>query len=493
MGGGVGGVGEAEKILRYLRTLVSKNMQLVRIKHQKHVGILAFEVAGIISKLLLLHQSLSDKSILHLKDEAIALQGVRKIVSNDDSFLLSLAVAEHLHTLRLAAASAARISRRCDDPALRSLGQLFDDFTERGRDPHNWVLSGREFEALARKAERHVAATSVLYREMEELLALENGGKKPQGCKGGDHKKVDVEQKIAWQRNEVRSMKEKSLWNRSFDSVALILAKLIFSILARIKLVFGIGHGYIAAALPRSLSASATVFPAADQSQSQSQSPSLPAATDAAVCVSVSGPLKFGKIRGPKIDLAPGFFESNTKVLKAPSSTIGAAGLALHYANLIIVVEKMVRSPHLIGPDARDDLYMMLPRSVRASLRARLRGVGFSARDPVLAGEWREAMGRILGWLSPLAHNMIKWQSERSFEQHKYLVLPKTNVLLLQTLFFANKDKTEAAITELLVGLNYIWRFEREIMNAKSFLNSKFRRWPDVDVQHKEASSLSYI
>ena len=64
-----------------------------------------------------------------------------------------------------------------------------------------------------------------------------------------------------------------------------------------------------------------------------------------------------------------------------------------------------------------------------------------------------------------MAHNMIKWQSERSFEQQN--LMPKTNVLLLQTLFFANKEKAEAAITELLVGLNYIWRFERE-MNAKA-------------------------
>ena len=43
-----------------------------------------------------------------------------------------------------------------------------------------------------------------------------------------------------------------------------------------------------------------------------------------------------------------------------------------------------------------------------------LRGVGFSACDDhVLAAEWRDALGRILRWLGPLAHNMIKWQSER--------------------------------------------------------------------------------
>lgn len=126
----------------------------------------------------------------------------------------------------------------------------------------------------------------------------------------------------------------------------------------------------------------------------------------------------------------------------------------------------MVKSPQLVGVDARDDLYAMLPRSVRSSLRLRLKGIGFSASDSNLANEWKTALCRILGWLSPLAHNMIKWQSERSFEQQN-LVANKTNVLLLQTVYFANKEKTEAAITELLVGLNYIWRFERE-MTAKA-------------------------
>jgi hypothetical protein len=83
----------------------------------------------------------------------------------------------------------------------------------------------------------------------------------------------------------------------------------------------------------------------------------------------------------------------------------------------------------------------------------------------VLAGEWTEAMASILEWLAPLAHNMIRWQSERSYEQQTFV--SRTNVLLVQTLYFANQEKTESAITELLVGLNYIWRFGRGL-NAQA-------------------------
>ncbi|KDP22381.1 hypothetical protein JCGZ_26212 [Jatropha curcas] len=416
------------------------------------VGVLAFEIAGLMSKLFHLWQSLSDKNIIRLRNESISLEGVRKIVSNDESFLLALACAEIAENLRLVAKSVSRLSKRCDDANLRRFERLFDDFANSGHDPNSWVLNCKEMEAKNKKMDRYVTITATLYKEMEELSILESGLKK--ALQYSEHesttkeqKIMDLQQKIFWQRQEVKYLKERSLWNRSFDGVVSMLVRSIFTVLARIKLVFGIGHGY-PTSLPRSLSASATVHP--------TENPNT--------CSFVSGPLKGSELEENK-DLSDGFFESNSKLLKPPETTLGAAALALHYANLIIVMEKMIKSPQLVGVDARDDLYSMLPNSIRSSLRARLKGVGFSASDPVLAGEWRDALGRILGWLSPIAHNMIKWQSERSFEQQN--LLPKTNVLLLQTLFFANQEKTEAAITELLVGLNYIWRFERE-MTAKA-------------------------
>uniref|UniRef100_A0A5B7B5M5 DUF668 domain-containing protein n=1 Tax=Davidia involucrata TaxID=16924 RepID=A0A5B7B5M5_DAVIN len=281
-------------------------------------------------------------------------------------------------------------------------------------------------ESKNKKMDRLVTITATLYREIDELSGLENGLRKATAAaiehESTSVKIIDAQQKIFWQKQQVKYLKERSIWGRSFDTITSLLVRSIFTVLARIKLVFGIGHG-LSLDLPRSLSASATVHPSENPNSCN---------------FFASGPL----IKTSKnID---GFLESNSKILKPPSTTIGASALGLHYANLIVVMEKMIRSPQLVGVDARDDLYSMLPSSIRSSLRSRLKGVGFSASDPVLAGEWREALGRILGWLSPLAHNMIKWQTERSFEHQN--LMPKTNVLLFQTLFFANKDKTEAAM-----------------------------------------------
>jgi hypothetical protein len=75
----------------------------------------------------------------------------------------------------------------------------------------------------------------------------------------------------------------------------------------------------------------------------------------------------------------------------------------------------------------------------------------------------------ILGWLASVAHNTVRWRSERSFEQRN--VGSGTSVLLMQTLHFADQEKTEAAITELLVGLNYLWRYGTEL-SAKAKLES---------------------
>ncbi|KAI6696225.1 hypothetical protein NL676_016344 [Syzygium grande] len=439
---------------------------------KRSVGILAFEIAGLMSKLLHLWQSLSDKNVVRLCNESVSLEGVRKIVSNDEAFLLGLACAEMVESLRHVARAVGVLGKRCEDSNLWDFERFLGEFANTGRDSNHWSLSNKDMEILMKKMDRYVTATTTLHREMEELSILESSLRKSLQLHEQQHdssllslslsvkeqKIIELQQKIMLQKQEIKCLREKSLWNRSFDSVTLTLATCIFTNLARIKLVFGLGNRYIIvnpSSLPRSLSASAAVHPSENPNHF------------------IPGPLRSTKQEDHlKTDTddssANAFFESNSKLLKPPATTLGAAALALHYANLIIVMERMIKSPQLVGADARDDLYAMLPSSVRLALRARLRGVGICrAGDPALASEWRDALTRILGWLAPLAHNMIKWQSERSIEQQNSDLVQRTNVYLLQTLYFANTEKTEAAITELLVGLNYIWRFERE-MTAKA-------------------------
>jgi Protein of unknown function (DUF668)/Domain of unknown function (DUF3475) len=504
------------------------------------IGVLAFEVASLMSKTVHLWHALNDQKIMQLRDEILHLEGVRRLVSDDDRFLLSLVVAEITESLGFLFRSVSRLGKRCSDPVLQRFEQLFVDLVKNGSDPCGMCYANWKMEKKVKKMEHLVGATSNLHQELDVLAELEQGL-----CRLQVHSRansdqtsvIDFKQKVLWQRQEVKYIRTNSLWNCTYDYTLRLLGRSLFTIVARIKHVFRLEQRDCAVGANR---------PPTKQ-LFRSQSSLVPGVTNLSVhpsdnfssgpLVAKSGPILTTKkrmdslppcpknqtLKTPKwgmmgmhfkgcmasggdspvmhscIPLEAGYHRSSTTQLtssleqsefvhrsslismfnlsksnnftKAPDSTLGAAALALHYANLIIVIEKLAVSPHLIGSDAREDLYNMLTASIRAALRGRLKTYAKNLNslvcDPKLAADWTEAIERILDWLAPLAHNMIRWQSERNFEQRH--VVSTTNVLLLQTLYFANQAKTEAAITELLVGLNYLWRYARE-MNDKAIL-----------------------
>ncbi|XP_020702728.2 uncharacterized protein LOC110114252 [Dendrobium catenatum] len=254
--------------------------------------------------------------------------------------------------------------------------------------------------------------TALLHSKSRHKEILLTGNKGPQ-------------QLIFWKRREVKYLKQSSLWSSSFDSAISLLVRSSFTILARIKQVFGIPQ-----IIPYNSSfISATVHP---------ETPP-PAATTPGSIITTS-----------------------TAALTPPPTTVGAASLAPHYAKLIVVVERMMQAPRARA-DVRDEMYGMMTARLRAMVRSRLIGMGRGPpRDGRLASEWRAAMREIMEWLGPVAHGTLRWHGERSYERRSAGAVVKENVLVLQTLYFANMEKVEAAIVELLVGMNYVWRFEME-------------------------------
>ncbi|GMG99460.1 hypothetical protein Nepgr_001300 [Nepenthes gracilis] len=545
------------------------------------IGVLSFEVASLMSKLVHLLQSLSDKQVIRLREDITNSVGIKKLISEDDDFIVRLVCAEMIHNLGNVARAVARLGKKCADPSMNSLEHVFDDLIKVGVDMYGLEFSWRKMEKKVKKMEKLISANANLYQQMEMLVELEQNMRKMKSASDlDDMKLLEYHKKVEWKRHEVKNLQGTSLWSKTYDYAVSLMIRSIFTIFSRIRHVFGISlAGYdgeikdsglinldyihrsqsVSALMQSSVHPSNTSIsrfssgPLANTitlsgpiSKSHNKykfysgpfgSPSaksgqIPGAKN--VWTSHSGPLEksltkgspasrrsifglklwhwhhrssstieeekdshprhresilLGPSKGPRIpdgtkiarmeQISPSNsvdgvilnFSSNCKLLEAPPETLGAAALALHYANIIIVIEKLFASPHLIGHDARDDLYNMLPLSVRATLRARLKPysktLASSIYDTVLAGEWREAMTRILEWLAPLAHDMIRWQSEQSYEQQS--LCARTNVFLVQTLYFANQEKTEAIIIELLVGLNYIWRFGREI-NSKAFV-----------------------
>ncbi|XVE76043.1 hypothetical protein DITRI_Ditri12bG0141300 [Diplodiscus trichospermus] len=516
------------------------------------IGILAFEVASLMSKVVNLWYSLDDREILMLREEIPNLIGIRRLVSDDENYLMDLALNEVIENFGNLATSVARLGKKCTDPVYHRFDHFVKDPILNNFEWFGWEYRWKKMERKVKKMERFVAVTMQLTQELEVLAELEQTLRRMQRNAESDRVKLlEFQQKVMWQRQEVKNLRQMSPWVRTYDYIVRLLLRSLLTILEKIKNVFGTNQmasvdgnndfesfdsdclsrshsfstvtpsslhpfdnnlcGFSSGPLGRSFSKSVQITgkhrtnsrnlksyhqsTALNSKQPHSKTKRsghvgvgpfkgcMSAGSNSPLLESCkpvgTGSMRFSgaysknieKINNSKmmsLSCSNKIYSKlsifNTKgLLNAPASTLGDAALSLRYANVIILIEKLVSSPHLIGLDARDDLYNMLPTTMRNALRVKLksyvRTLASFIYDASLAAEWSLALVRILEWLAPLAHNMIRWQSERNFEEQH--VVSRSNVLLVQTLHFANRAKTEAAITELLVGLNYVCRIGR--------------------------------
>ncbi|KAK9723889.1 hypothetical protein RND81_05G032300 [Saponaria officinalis] len=509
------------------------------------IGILAFEIATLMSKIVNLWNCLSDVHLSRLRRDLTNSPGIVKLVSDDENYLMNLAFAEIVENLWYATHCVTRLGKKCSNPIYRRLDQIFNNPLENSVEWFGWEYKSKKMEKKVKKMEKFVAATSQLHQEMDVLVELEQTFRRMQYNPDTNRVKLlEFQQKVIWQRQEVKNLRGLSPWSRTYDYIAQLLSRCLITIIERLKHLLGInqviffdkanvpGHHVYADSLPRSRSfAQSSVQPSENQSSIFYSGPlvrsssllGLPTRSKRASKknprqnhqhitnqhrkflflktkrLAQAGPLKGCMVGGsdsPVIDScmptsSATIFSSDTdrnencvgpstcdntsptsgpillsQCLSSvtPPCSLGSSALTLHYANIIILVEKLATCPHLIAPDARDDLYNMLTTSIRSMLRARLqlysKSLASSAYDAVLAMEWNSAIARMLEWLSPLAHNTVRWYSERNYEKHQIVL--RGSLLLVQTLYFANQSKTEAAIVELLLGLNYLYRFGNE-------------------------------
>ncbi|CAI9762715.1 unnamed protein product [Fraxinus pennsylvanica] len=168
------------------------------------IGILSFEVANVMSKIIHLHKSLTDIEIIKLKNEILKSEEIKVLVSIDDSMLLEMALVEKLDYLN----------------RVKELGFLVKDM-----------------ESMVRKMERYVNSTDSLYSEIEVMNELEVATKKFQQNQHEESRKA-FEQKLVWQIQDVRRLKDVSLLNRTYDKVVQLLARTVCTVYARICIVF---------------------------------------------------------------------------------------------------------------------------------------------------------------------------------------------------------------------------------------------------------------
>lgn len=407
-------------------------------KKASQLGILAFETAKTMSTLLSLYKSLSDEEMSRLRN-AIKSEGIAYLNSKDEGFLLSLACAETLEDLDKVAAAVARLGQKCIDLGLNRFDLVYTDLKLGIADFGKLEYGSKSTEKRVAKMERLTGATAGLYTALEALAELEIYERKLKQWKTKPPTQLqktnfdDFNQKLVQQRKRVSHFREISLWSKTFDKSVGLMARLVCIVYARICSVFG---PYI------------PVVPVKDQILPRS-----------GPITSTSKPILVRFYSRKSED--NGLGAKNNRVFHAAGpSTVGGSGLAMRYANVIQLAERYLDSAASVDHEERESLYQMLPENLKASVRTKLsKKMKRAEEDELLAAGWRDAMAEILRWLAPMANDTMKWQREKNFERMKFDSKP-SSVLLLQTLHFSDKEKTEAAIAELLVGLSCIYRFE---------------------------------
>ncbi|KAK5831645.1 Polyribonucleotide nucleotidyltransferase [Gossypium arboreum] len=362
------------------------------------VSILAFEVANTIAKGASLLQSLSEENIQFLKKEVLQSEGVQKLVSTNMNELQSIAAADKRDELDIFSREVIRFGDLCKDPQWHNLGRFFSKL-----DVDNSLHKQARADAEQTMQELTSLAqyTSELYHELNDLGRFE----------------LEVKRKL----EEAESL---NLPKRG-QSLMILQSELK----QQRKLVKSLKKKSL---WSRTLEEVVEKF------------------------------VDIVTYMHQAISDAFGEPASVTKETTENPQSLGVAGLALHYANVIHQIDNIAARPAYLPPNIRDTLYRGLPPSVKISLRSRLQST--DTKEERSISQVKDEMEKTLQWLVPVATNTTKahqgfgWVGEWANTGIEFGKGGAANITLtrLQTLHHANKQKTDAYILEVVTWLHHL-------------------------------------
>ncbi|XP_048332040.1 protein PSK SIMULATOR 2 [Ziziphus jujuba] len=370
------------------------------------ISILAFEVANTIVKGANLLQSVSEENIQLLKKDILHSEGVQKLVSTDMDELLSIAASDKREELHVFSREVVRFGNLCKDPQWHNLDRFFSSLD---LDNLSYQQLKSEAELTMKELTTLAQHTSELYHELNALDRFEQDYRRKLEevealnlPRKGESLTI-LQSELKQQRKLVRGLKKKSLWSRNLEEIVEKLVDVITYIHQAILEAFG----------------------------------------------------------------------NNGKMLvtvehKKDTQRLGVAGLALHYANVINQIDNIASRPTSLPPNIRDTLYQGLPNSVKLALRSRLQTL--DAKEELSVSQVKAEMEKTLQWLAPVsantnkAHQGFGWVGEwaNSGPEFGKNTNTQTNLIRLQTLYHADKQKTDLYILELVTRLNQLISLVRQ-------------------------------
>ncbi|KAJ7957098.1 DUF668 family protein [Quillaja saponaria] len=363
------------------------------------IAILAFEIANTIVKGSNLMKSLSKRSIKHLKEEVLLTEGVQDLVSKDMDELLRIVAADKREELKVFSDEVVRFGNRSKDPQWHNLDRYFEKIS-RELNPQKQLMN--EAESMMQQLMNMVQFTAELYHELHALDRFEQD----------DHRRRQEDDNLmatskgdglAILRTELKSQRKqvKSLKKKSLWSRSLeeVMEKLV-----------DIVHFFHL-----------------------------------------------------EIHNSFGTADSHKPVNESLSKhqRLGPAGLALHYANIVLQIDTLVARSSSMPANTRDALYQSLPPNIKSALRSKL--LSFKVTEELTVSEIKAEMEKTLQWLVPIATNTSKahhgfgWVGEWANTGSDRKTTMRTDVLRIETLHHADKDTVETYIFELLLWLHCLF------------------------------------
>ncbi|KAK6939788.1 protein of unknown function DUF3475 [Dillenia turbinata] len=405
---GTAGLGKAVEVLDTLGSSVSSlnsgsGFTSGVMSKGNQISILAFEVANTIVKGANLMQSLSKENIRHLKEVVLPSEGVQLLISKNTNELLRLAAADKRDELKVFSGEVVRFGNRCKDPQYHNLDRYFEQLDSE-LTPQTKLKE--EAGAVMQQLMTLVQHTAELYHELHALDRFEQDYRRKLqeednsnvGQRGDSLAILRAELKS--QRKHVKNLKKKSLWSRILEEVMEKLVDIVHVLHLEIHDAFG----------------------SADDDK-----PVNP-------------------------------YRNHQK--------LGSAGLALHYANIITQIDTLISRSSSVPPNTRDALYQGLPPNVKSALRSKLQS--FQIKE-LTVQQIKNEMEKTLQWLVPIASNTTKahhgfgWVGEWANTGSELNRKPpgQTDLIRIETLHHADKEKTEAYILELIVWLHHLVSLSR--------------------------------
>ncbi|KAK9073122.1 hypothetical protein SSX86_007445 [Deinandra increscens subsp. villosa] len=401
---GTAGLGKAVEVLDTLGSSVtslhvsSGFVSGVATKGNK-ITILSFEVANTIVKGATLMQSLSKDNIKHLKEVVLPSEGVQHLISKDMDELLRIAASDKREELKIFSGEVVRFGNRCKDPQWHNLDRYFEKL---GSEVSPQKQLKEEAETTMEHLKNLVQYTAELYHELHALDRFE------QDCR---RKQLEEENpnapptprgdSLAFLRAELKSQKKhvRSLQKKSLWS------KILEEVMEKLVDIVHFLH----------------------------------------------------------MEIHDAFGTADTQApVKSNRQKLGAAGLALHYANIITQIDTLVTRSGFVPPSTRDSLYQGLPPHIKLAMRSKLHS--FHPNEELTIPEIKAEMEKTLRWLVPIATNTTKahhgfgwvgeWANTGSEGNRKPSCL--VDSLRIETLDHADQEKTEECILKLVVWLHHL-------------------------------------